>query len=96
MFESLISHIVGNKSDKVTQREIPRQVGEEFASRNSMVFLETSAKESDNVEKLFMDIATELTKQARANDLRPGFADSQEIGVTSPVHNWTQNCCKLQ
>ena len=61
-----------------------------------MVFLETSAKESDNVERLFLDIAKELTKQARANDLRPGFADSQELGSSSPVNSWTSGCCKLQ
>jgi hypothetical protein len=35
-------------------------VGEEFAQRHSMYYLETSAKEAENVEKLFMEIAAEL------------------------------------
>ena len=35
-------------------------MGEDFASRNNMYFMETSAKEADNVEKLFMEIAHAL------------------------------------
>lgn len=52
---------VGNKIDR-DDREIPTQVGEEFAERHNMYFLETSAKESDNVERLFMQIAEDLMK----------------------------------
>jgi len=35
-------------------------VGEDFAQRHGMYFLETSAKEAENVERLFMEIAAEL------------------------------------
>lgn len=35
-------------------------MGEDFAQRHNMYYLETSAKESDNVEKLFVQIAAEL------------------------------------
>lgn len=41
-------------------REIPRHVGEDFAQQHNMYFLETSAKEAENVEKLFMQIAEDL------------------------------------
>nr|CAH7763645.1 unnamed protein product [Callosobruchus chinensis] len=53
--------LVGNKIDR-EDREIPTHVGEEFAERHNMYFLETSAKESDNVERLFMQIAEDLMK----------------------------------
>ncbi|KAJ8965237.1 hypothetical protein NQ317_006203, partial [Molorchus minor] len=53
--------LVGNKIDR-EDREIPIHVGEEFAERHNMYFLETSAKDSDNVEKLFMYIAENLMK----------------------------------
>lgn len=49
----------GNKIDR-DDREIPTRVGEDFAQRHNMYYLETSAKESDNVEKLFNQIAAEL------------------------------------
>ena len=34
-----------------------------------MLYLETSAKESDNVEKLFLDLACELIREAKQNKL---------------------------
>lgn len=49
----------GNKIDR-EDREIPTHVGEDFAQQHNMYFLETSAKEAENVEKLFMQIAEDL------------------------------------
>ena len=49
----------GNKIDR-DDREIPTEVGDEFSQRHSMYFLETSAKSSDNVERLFTEIAQDL------------------------------------
>ncbi|CAB3384769.1 Hypothetical predicted protein [Cloeon dipterum] len=51
--------LVGNKTDR-EDREIPTSVGEDFANRHNMYFVETSAKEAENVERLFMVIASEL------------------------------------
>lgn len=51
--------MIGNKIDR-EDREIPTHVGEDFAQRHGMYFLETSAKEAENVERLFMEIAAEL------------------------------------
>lgn len=51
--------ILGNKIDK-EDREIPSHVGQDFAQRHDMRYLETSAKQADNVEKLFVQIASEL------------------------------------
>lgn len=53
--------LVGNKTDR-EDREIPTHVGEDFANRHDMYFLETSAKEAENVERLFMQIAEDLMK----------------------------------
>ena len=54
-----MSNIIGNKIDR-DDREIPTEVGDEFSQRHSMYFLETSAKSSDNVERLFTEIAQDL------------------------------------
>ncbi|XP_068150580.1 ras-related protein Rab-30 [Drosophila tropicalis] len=59
--------LVGNKTDR-DDREIPTQIGEEFAKQHDMYFLETSAKEAENVERLFYEIAAELIGQARSKD----------------------------
>ncbi|KAI5632037.1 ras family domain-containing protein [Phthorimaea operculella] len=44
---------------------------EEYANnkRHGMYFLETSAKEAENVERLFMEIAVELMEQAKCKEL---------------------------
>lgn len=58
-------------------REIPTAIGEEFAKQQGMYFLETSAKESDNVERLFYEIAAELIEQAR----------TKEVSITSLLYD---------
>ena len=88
----------GNKNDKTSAREIPLHIGEEFARRQDMHFLETSAKEADNVDRLFLEIAKELTQLARQNDLHPAFGTSSTDfvdGGSSPVSSLNMNCCKM-
>lgn len=64
--DRVILFLVGNKCDlNVDEREIPLHIGAQFAQRFNMKFIETSAKESKNVEKIFKDIAELLTIQAR-------------------------------
>lgn len=55
---------MGNKIDR-EDREIPTHVGEDFAQQHGMYFLETSAKEAENVERLFMEIAAELMEVSK-------------------------------
>ncbi|XP_042152464.1 ras-related protein Rab-30 isoform X1 [Oncorhynchus tshawytscha] len=66
---TVVTILVGNKIDLVEKREVMRQRAEEFANSQSMLYLETSAKESDNVEKLFLDLACELIRDAKQNTL---------------------------
>ncbi|XP_021782057.1 ras-related protein Rab-30 isoform X3 [Papio anubis] len=60
---------VGNKIDLAERREVSQQRAEEFSEAQDMYYLETSAKESDNVEKLFLDLACRLISEARQNTL---------------------------
>ena len=96
VFQYTCKYFAGNKNDRVNHREIPKYIGEDFSRRHEMRFLETSAKEADNVERLFMEIAKELTMQARQNDLRSFSTESTDKidGGTSPVSSY--GCCRLQ
>jgi GTPase SAR1 family protein len=67
----LIYFPIGNKIDR-EDREIPTEVGEEFSQRHGMYFLETSAKASDNVERLFTEIAQDLL-QVLSFNLKRGW-----------------------
>lgn len=86
--------LVGNKIDR-EDREIPTHVGEDFAARHNMYFLETSAKEAENVERLFMQIAEDLMEQAQNKEL-PRYDTSLTTinGRTSTVKD-TSCCGKL-
>lgn len=50
--------LVGNKSDLSTQRKTSRELGEEFAKEEELLFIEASAKSGEGVEELFMEIGT--------------------------------------
>lgn len=85
--------LVGNKTDR-DDREIPTQIGEEFAKQHDMYFLETSAKEAENVERLFYEIAAELIDQARSKDnLGNNKMSSDSIGLKSLGAKSSSNCC---
>jgi GTPase KRas protein len=58
--------LVGNKSDRVTEREISSQRGAELAKRLGCDFIEASAKKSVNVEKAFYDVVRQLRMQKSA------------------------------
>lgn len=88
--------LVGNKIDR-DDPEIPVEVGEEFAARHNMYFLQTSAKNCDNVDRLFTDIAHELLQQAKTRDLPSESHSVQSIselsGATSTVKTSSASCC---
>ena len=52
--------LVGNKCDLDTARKVSTEEGEELAKALGTNFVETSAKTQSNVEKAFLDIATEI------------------------------------
>ncbi|XP_011190762.1 ras-related protein Rab-30 isoform X1 [Zeugodacus cucurbitae] len=85
--------LVGNKTDR-DDREIPTQIGEEFAKQHDMYFLETSAKEAENVERLFYEIAAELIDQARSKDgSNANKTTADAIGLGNFGTKATQNSC---
>ena len=46
--------LIGNKGDLDTRRQVSTEEGERFAKEHDLVFLETSAKTSYNVEEAFL------------------------------------------
>lgn len=55
--------LVGNKSDRVTEREVSTQEGSFLAKELGCQFVEASAKNCINVEKAFYDVVRNLRKQ---------------------------------
>jgi len=64
---SVLKVLVGNKCDK--EREIPLHIAEQSALNNEFdLFMETSALQADNVEKLFYEIADVLVQKRNTSN----------------------------
>ncbi|KAK7397854.1 RAS2 protein [Neonectria punicea] len=67
--------LVGNKSDRVTEREVSTQEGHALARELGCEFVEASAKNCINVEKAFYDVVRILRRQ-RQQASRPSGGSS--------------------
>ncbi|KAG5978825.1 Ras GTPase ras2 [Claviceps digitariae] len=67
--------LVGNKSDRVTEREVSTQEGHALARELGCEFVEASAKNCINVEKAFYDVVRILRRQ-RQHASRPSGSTS--------------------
>lgn len=67
--------LVGNKSDRVTEREVSTQEGHALARELGCEFVEASAKNCINVEKAFYDVVRILRRQ-RQQSSRPAGGSS--------------------
>ncbi|KAJ4836685.1 Ras- protein rhn1 [Turnera subulata] len=59
---NLVMALVANKSDLDSRREVKNEEGEQFAQDNAMFFTETSAKNANNINELFYEIAKRLAR----------------------------------
>lgn len=57
--------ILGCKCDLVKEREVYYATVKEYADRNDMMFMETSAKENVNVEYAFVSFVAQILETAR-------------------------------
>ena len=81
--------LVGNKSDRVTEREVSTQEGSALAKEMGCDFVEASAKQCINVEKAFYEVVRSLRKQRQDTQITrmgtnagrtggpPGMADTR-------------------
>jgi Ras-related protein Rab-11A len=58
--KNIVIMLVGNKSDLGSLRAVPTEDAKEFAERENLFFMETSALEAINVESAFLTVLTEI------------------------------------
>ncbi|MCL7025437.1 hypothetical protein MKW94_021493 [Papaver nudicaule] len=58
--KNIVIILIGNKCDLESQRAVPTEDAKEFAQKEGLFFLETSALEGSNVESAFSTVLTEI------------------------------------
>ncbi|GFP98177.1 RAS-related protein rgp1 [Phtheirospermum japonicum] len=79
--KNIVIMLVGNKSDLEGQRDVPTEDAKDFAQKENLFFMETSALEATNVEPAFLNILTEIYRVASkkalvANETESGGSES--------------------
>jgi len=64
----VVKLLVGNNCDMEGSRAVTFEEGKEFADSLGIKFIETSAKTSNNVDKAFFTLATEIKSRVAKND----------------------------
>lgn len=92
--EGVLKLIVGNKCDK-TDREVDTEAAASFAEKLSIKYLESSAKNAINVDRLFMTMAAELKEKLGT----PLVEEKETLQIGSGTHLKLDNryrCCAWQ
>lgn len=70
--------LVGNKSDLEYRRRVTYEEGAEYAKKNGLQFIETSAKDDKNITQAFEDVARDVVRRIEEGSID---LDSGNSGV---------------
>lgn len=70
--KNIVIILIGNKTDLEDHRAVPTEDAQEFAEKEGLFFLETSALESTNVEAAFLTVLTEIFNVVNKKNLVAG------------------------
>ena len=93
----IVIALAGNKSDLANRRMVEYEEASNYAEENSLLFMETSAKNANNVNEIFLEIARKLPRDNGAATEGPGgrrleAGDNGSGGAEGG--NKLGNCCK--
>ena len=82
--------LVGNKSDQIGRRDITSEQGEQKARGLAMPFMETSAKDSHNLDELFMRLGETLLDKKLTSE--PASPDPNTISLNKGKESEKRGC----
>lgn len=68
---NMVVMLVGNKCDLTETRAITTDEGVEFAKSQNLMFIETSARDSTNVQEAFSKLISEIVSKLASSDIDP-------------------------
>uniref|UniRef100_A0A672S6U1 Ras-related protein Rab-25 n=1 Tax=Sinocyclocheilus grahami TaxID=75366 RepID=A0A672S6U1_SINGR len=94
----IVVMLVGNKTDLSAERTVPTEDAKDFAEKNGLLFMETSALESVNVEAAFNTVLTEIHKKVSSKEVTRGSINavtlSQPKAAADDAQEEKKACCK--
>ncbi|KAG8217324.1 P-loop containing nucleoside triphosphate hydrolase protein [Butyriboletus roseoflavus] len=85
--------LVGNKSDLTSKKVVEYSVAKEFADQLTIPFLETSAKNSTNVEQAFLTMAKQIKDRMGSTSTPAGGAKSSTVTPGQSVQQQQSGGC---
>ncbi|XP_049606834.1 ras-related protein Rab-11A [Syngnathus scovelli] len=94
----IVVMLVGNKRDLEDLRTVPADEARAFAEGKGLMFMETSALDSSNVEAAFIDVLTAIHRKVSSREVTRGSISavtlSGTVRPTSEVQEEQRRCCK--
>ncbi|XP_029299562.1 ras-related protein Rab-25-like [Cottoperca gobio] len=94
----IVVMLVGNKRDLDNLRTVPTEEAKDFAEKRSLMFIETSALDSTNVEHAFHEVLTAIHKKVASREVTRGSISavtlSNPIGPIGEAQEKSRSCCK--
>ena len=94
--KTVVNFLVGNKSDNDEERKVSKEEAKNLAKEKNLFFLETSARNNDNIQKLFYFFLFELIKYYKVNQYQESekIVLKQENSEEISVKRIDENKCK--
>ncbi|XP_053718706.1 ras-related protein Rab-25-like [Synchiropus splendidus] len=94
----MVVMLVGNKTDLESIRTVPTEEAKDFAEKNNLMFMETSAMDSTNVEEAFNEVLTEIHRKVASREVTRGSISAVTLsspnGPASEAQAGRRGCCK--
>lgn len=104
---NMVVMLVGNKCDLTETRAVTEDEGVEFAKSKDLMFIETSARDSTNVQEAFTQLINEIVSRLAASDMDGENLDAngspatlskntKTVSISNPDENENQKkkgCC---
>lgn len=98
---SIVVMLIGNKSDLRHLVAVNTDEGKDFAERESLFFMETSALEATNVEQAFTEVLNQIHQIVSKKAVEAGDGDAaavpprgEAININDDSSVWKKvNCC---
>ncbi|ROL41451.1 Ras-related protein Rab-25 [Anabarilius grahami] len=92
----IVVMLVGNKSDLAEIRTVPTEDAKDFAEKNGLLYMETSALGSVNVEEAFNTVLAEIHKKVSSKEVTRGSINAVTLSQPNADDAQVEKkaCCK--